>query len=767
MGTKNLGLVQAIQAGTTPPSNTKMLWYDTNSGVNLQKYYNLISSSWVPLTSGSNFSNIIFVDSITGSDILISVRGQSGLPYKTIEFAVVNAISGNLIWVMSGIYEPLLDDAGFNNLAKDGVDLFFEPGTIINFLPAKINVSSSAIFDSTGFIQATRVLGFGRFNNTATSSPSFYGISNSSIKQIRDVIIEFDELRCSNSYGIIVSSPDYFNLSQYIKIKGNKLINSGNISCLISGFIYDINIKTILNYFSATALFLSAGNTYGNIEFDTLISYGIGLGICNIGGETNIKGRYCYGEIYGLSTYGSSKYSINASITNLFKLSVGTGGINFNLKGIVYYYVYISNYSGTAPFGRVYIEQIKGSLVCTQVNDLYIDRWDLYEYNSLPKVRYNVSSVIATSIQINDGTVGGYNPVTITESDITTYNTKALMAKRISDLINANSDLQIKVTQDFPNIDTSFIISSLNLNQIFTVVLTNLISYPIYSIPSLASSITNDSMGYIKIREIYHSSSNINKFQTAGDTTGPQIDIDKLFIPSINIDSIPLVVSASVIINEIIDIAKQTDNIKNEALIEISSGGTLTIGKISNRFSNLFSNCNCIKFTQGDLILNSSIIKTNGNIDSLPIYAGNPGLNLKILQGGLSTNYITDSLLLAKKQKLKYFIIGVVASELIIDDGTGGIYNPVAIAESDITTYNTKALMAQRIGGLITANSDIQLTVSQDNPGTDEYFYLEADVAGVPFISTSFVNIISENIRQNSYEMTNLTVGLILANTNV
>lgn len=45
--TKNLGFVKAIQSGSTPPSNTKMVWWDTNE--NLHKAYNTETNSWVPL----------------------------------------------------------------------------------------------------------------------------------------------------------------------------------------------------------------------------------------------------------------------------------------------------------------------------------------------------------------------------------------------------------------------------------------------------------------------------------------------------------------------------------------------------------------------------------------------------------------------------------------------------------------------------------------------------------------------------------------------
>ncbi len=47
--TIDLGLVQAIQAGTTAPSNTKMIWYDTNIGENNHKAYNTLTTTWEEL----------------------------------------------------------------------------------------------------------------------------------------------------------------------------------------------------------------------------------------------------------------------------------------------------------------------------------------------------------------------------------------------------------------------------------------------------------------------------------------------------------------------------------------------------------------------------------------------------------------------------------------------------------------------------------------------------------------------------------------------
>ena len=48
---KNLGLVKAIHKGLTPPNNIVLLWYDTNVGVNIHKYYDTVLTAWVPLNT--------------------------------------------------------------------------------------------------------------------------------------------------------------------------------------------------------------------------------------------------------------------------------------------------------------------------------------------------------------------------------------------------------------------------------------------------------------------------------------------------------------------------------------------------------------------------------------------------------------------------------------------------------------------------------------------------------------------------------------------
>jgi len=51
MPTVNLGLVRAIQESSVAPTNTAMLWYDTT--VNLHKYYDTTTTTWVLLANAS------------------------------------------------------------------------------------------------------------------------------------------------------------------------------------------------------------------------------------------------------------------------------------------------------------------------------------------------------------------------------------------------------------------------------------------------------------------------------------------------------------------------------------------------------------------------------------------------------------------------------------------------------------------------------------------------------------------------------------------
>lgn len=83
--TRNLGQVSAFFAGTTPPTNTSIIWYDTNEGVYLQKYWDIVSGDWLSFTTGTTPVVMYRQD-------IASVNGTTNVSFRTdlpsIDYAV-------------------------------------------------------------------------------------------------------------------------------------------------------------------------------------------------------------------------------------------------------------------------------------------------------------------------------------------------------------------------------------------------------------------------------------------------------------------------------------------------------------------------------------------------------------------------------------------------------------------------------------------------------------------------------------------------------
>ena len=189
------------------------------------------------------------------------------------------------------------------------------------------------------------------------------------------------------------------------------------------------------------------------------------------------------------------------------------------------------------------------------------------------------------------------------------------------------------------------------------------------------------------------------------------------------------------------------------------NSGTLEIkNRISNTISGVLDAC-AVKYVGGTLILNGATLLTN-NTEVSPILVSTAGLSIKVLSGGLSTNRTENGgTLAAKKQKNKLTVSAVASTSITLNDGTGG---NETFTETNTATYNTTALMAQRMAALINASATLGITATQDTAGTDIYFYIESDVAGTPFTQSSLTNLSSVSVRFNSYALTNTTSGLII-----
>lgn len=179
------------------------------------------------------------------------------------------------------------------------------------------------------------------------------------------------------------------------------------------------------------------------------------------------------------------------------------------------------------------------------------------------------------------------------------------------------------------------------------------------------------------------------------------------------------------------------------------------------------SNGHGILWTGGKLIIEDSSIITTNTL-TYPIKALSTGLQLRV-NGRLSHNRTEQgSILAGKKHKYKYQTNAVASTGLYCNDGTGG---DELFQVTDLTTYNTQALIAARMVTLINASATLDMTASQDNPGTDTYFYVETDTPGYNFApmgnNNSASNLTNTLIRIGSYAMTEICGGTIIENSNI
>jgi hypothetical protein len=175
------------------------------------------------------------------------------------------------------------------------------------------------------------------------------------------------------------------------------------------------------------------------------------------------------------------------------------------------------------------------------------------------------------------------------------------------------------------------------------------------------------------------------------------------------------------------------------------------------------ANNTAIRYNGGTLISNGATI-TTANTEIPPIIA-NVAMDFKVLSGGFNTNRTENGgSLAAKKKKQKFTVTSVLSTSITLNDGSGG--NEV-FTEADTGTYSTQALLAQQMAALINASGTLDLTATQDTPGTDTYFYVESDVAGITFTRVSVTNLAYLMVRDNSFLITNVTGGSIIEDAEV
>jgi len=201
----------------------------------------------------------------------------------------------------------------------------------------------------------------------------------------------------------------------------------------------------------------------------------------------------------------------------------------------------------------------------------------------------------------------------------------------------------------------------------------------------------------------------------------------------------------------------------NGELFALQNGKLIISGRMEQPLTSRTTNVvpTCVLWSGGTLVINGGTLITN-NVENPPIIATSSGTtSLQVLSGGLNTNF-TGGILTAKKYKAKYTVAAVASTSIALNDNSGPTET---FTETNTAVYNTRALLAQRMAALINASATLDITATQDTPGTDVYFYIESDFAGVPVTRTTLTNLTELTLRLNAYAMTNSTGGIIIENS--
>jgi hypothetical protein len=171
-----------------------------------------------------------------------------------------------------------------------------------------------------------------------------------------------------------------------------------------------------------------------------------------------------------------------------------------------------------------------------------------------------------------------------------------------------------------------------------------------------------------------------------------------------------------------------------------------------------------IEFNSGKVIINGGTLISNiSNVT--PIRTTAAGLALKVYSGGMNTNLISNGgTLAAKKLKMKWDVTAVASTSITLNDGTGG---NETFTESNTAVYNTTALLAQRMVTLINASATLDITASQDIPGTDTYFYTEMDTAGLVFTIPATTNLNGTGLCPAMYTLSQSVLGTIIEDVDI
>ena len=234
---KNLGLIQAMYAGTSPPGNIKILWFDEN--VNLHKFYNTITEEWQSISfvpDTPSLSSVLDEGNEADEDIIM-----------TGEFAI-KAFSGDgILKLKHGADGVVLLTAGSDEtkshlkLTKEG-SAVLKAITQISFQAASIVMASTTTYslDATTSIAnliggtAGTLLNSNQFTVSKKLNIESDVINKALIAPIITPGTKDVDITGSSSVSISISSPDQIrSFTGYQEGKHLNLVNEGSSTVTI------------------------------------------------------------------------------------------------------------------------------------------------------------------------------------------------------------------------------------------------------------------------------------------------------------------------------------------------------------------------------------------------------------------------------------------------------------------------------------------------------------------------------------------------------
>jgi hypothetical protein len=748
-------------------------------------------------TTAPNLSKILFVDP-NGNDST-GTKGNMNLPYLTLEAAKSASTTGDTIYVFPGTYT--VTTTATEGLAKDGIAYYFSPDTIIN------KATTGDIFRTNGFIYGFNVYGYGNFNKTTNTGSVF---SSNNIL-VYGSVTGYGSLVAGSGYTTGLKTTTTTGAGTGLVVNVTSVNGSGGITALsISnpGSTYKVgDVITIVGGATPATITVTSitadFNSDADISFEANDLYStVASNVFDIRSTARFTAKF---NNLLTTVAGGGGFYIDASIVNITMYSiVVTGGRSFggasgSLGGIASSTLTVTGYliSSTSLNSASAISISAASTATFNVNTINWTGSGQFAIGlNNATVTLNVSSVtsisgqagpatvflngyagsISGALNLYGGMVGVVNGITAGDVITTYFGTRSNAAGVLITVSGGNVVLQMQNQDTTTGLAISGGIVTLNGNWTNDDISTD---------AQLTGGILIINGDYEWGGPIY-TSSRVYGVNVAGGTLVVKGTI-RVNSPSTtaaySLDASPIQFSSGkVIINggTLISNVPQATPVRtisaNNSVTSIgsgvagagyttgtksTSGGTGTGLTLSVTNANGITNTTIVNRGSGYTI--GDIITVLGGT-SLATFVVSAVLEFKVYSSGMNTNLVQNGgTLTGKKKKIRVNIVAVINTQIQLNDnlGSGNI-----IFTANATTFPSLSQLAQALVTSINANA-IQITASQDIPGTDTYFYLESDSADLGFTSSGGINIGEIGLVPGMYPIVPKVLGTIIEDVDV